>query len=78
MDIEGSELEALKGAQELIKRNQPKLAICIYHKAEDYFQIPLYLHTLVPAYRFYVRHHFYGATETVLYAVCNNGENEKE
>lgn len=69
MDIEGSELEALKGAEKIIIRNKPTLAICIYHKAADYYQIPLYLHRLVPEYRLYVRHHFYGYSETVLYAV---------
>jgi len=69
MDIEGSELPALKGAKEIILRNKPKLAICIYHKAEDYYQIPLYLKKLVPEYKFYVRHHFYSCTDTVLYAV---------
>ncbi len=69
MDIEGSEMEALKGAEKIILRNKPKLAICIYHKAADYYQIPLYLQTLVPEYKFYVRHHFYGYSETALNAV---------
>lgn len=69
MDIEGSEMAALKGAKNIIIRNKPKLAICIYHKPEDYYQIPLYLKSLVPEYKFYVRHHFYGYSETVLYAV---------
>ena len=69
MDIEGSELEALKGAQQTIQRDRPKLAICIYHKPEDMTDIPLYIKSLVPEYRLYVRHHSNRCSETVLYAV---------
>ena len=69
MDIEGAELEALKGAQNTIRRDRPKLAICIYHKPEDMTQIPLYIKSLVPEYKFYVRHHSNCPGETVLYAV---------
>lgn len=69
MDIEGSELEALKGAKETIRRDRPKLAVCIYHKPEDMTEIPLYIKELVPEYRLYIRHHSNFMTETVLYAV---------
>lgn len=69
MDIEGSELEALKGAKGTILRDKPKLAICIYHKPEDMTEIPLYIKGLVPEYKLYVRHHSSGPDETVLYAI---------
>jgi FkbM family methyltransferase len=72
MDIEGSELDALKGGAKTIKRYKPKLAICIYHKIEDFWEIPLYIHSLVPEYQLYVRQHAPSAacSETVLYAIC--------
>ena len=41
MDVEGAELDALKGAAETIRRHRPVLAICLYHKPEDLWQIPL-------------------------------------
>lgn len=69
MDVEGSELEALKGAKNTIQRDKPKLAICIYHKPEDMLEIPLYIKELVPEYKLYVRVHMHAPGETVLYAV---------
>jgi FkbM family methyltransferase len=69
MDIEGAELNALKGAKETILRDKPKLAICLYHSDEDMLSIPEYIHNLVPQYRLYVRHYTYQLAETILYAV---------
>jgi len=75
MDIEGAELKALKGSAQIIKRDKPRLAICVYHKAEDIIEIPQYILSLVPEYRFYLRHHkLINASrrpqfETVLYAL---------
>ena len=69
MDVEGAELESLKGAKQTIIKDKPKLAICIYHKPEDMWEIPLYIKELVPEYRLYIRHHCRADSETVLYAV---------
>ncbi len=69
MDIEGSEMEALLGAENTIKKNKPKLAICIYHSDEDMLRIIEYIHSIVPEYDLYVRHHSMYSVETVLYAV---------
>ncbi|MBF0440429.1 MAG: FkbM family methyltransferase [Oligoflexales bacterium] len=71
MDIEGAEKEALAGAETLIKKHAPTLAICVYHKAEDIWEIPLYLKRLVPEYRIYLRHHTDTEAETVCYAICD-------
>jgi len=70
MDIEGGELDALKGAEKTILRDTPKLAVCIYHSHEDMLRIAEYLHALVPKYRLRVKHHhcYPFCLETVLYA----------
>lgn len=68
MDIEGAELDSLKGASEIISSLKPKLAICIYHKAMDFYDITTYLKKLVPEYHFKIRQHEDGIYETVLYA----------
>lgn len=68
MDVEGAELESLKGAQETIRKYRPKLAISLYHKPEDILEIPEYILELNPAYRFTIRHYHADMTEMVLYA----------
>lgn len=69
MDIEGSELEALKGGMQTIMRNHPKLAISVYHKPEDLFEIPLYLNSIMPEYKLYLRAHKLNSCDLVLYAI---------
>lgn len=55
MDIEGSELDALQGCEEIIRNAKPTLAICLYHKPTDMWEIPLFIHTLVPTYKLYCK-----------------------
>lgn len=69
MDIEGAEADALKGAKNIIARYKPKLAVCIYHKPEDLWEIPLQIHRLNKKYKFYVRHYSHELCETVCYAL---------
>ena len=66
-DIESYELKMLKGAKNIIKKDKPKLAICIYHSPFDLFNIPLYIKNLVPEYKMKIRHHSKCLFETVLY-----------
>lgn len=67
-DVEGMEMALLQGAAETIARCRPKLAICVYHYPSDIPQISSYLKSLVPDYRFALRHHSPQLMETVLYA----------
>ena len=66
MDVEGSEMDVLRGMHETIKNHKPKLAVCIYHKHEDLLDISSFLLSLVPEYKLYIRHYNTNETETVL------------
>lgn len=68
-DIEGAEMRGLQGAQEIIRNQKPKLAICLYHRPEDLWEIPCKIHEINPDYRMIVKHHSgCNYTDTVLYA----------
>lgn len=65
MDIEGLELQALKGAIETIRRHTPCLSICVHHKKNDLVEIPLFIDSLGVSYDYYLR----GGYHTVLMAI---------
>ncbi len=71
MDIEGFEQKALKGAENHIKNDKPKLLISVYHNHEDLWKIPSMINEMNPDYKFYLR--YYGnnifPTEIVLIAI---------
>lgn len=69
MDVEGHEINVLRGAERIIKEQHPILAVSLYHKRSDIWRIPIYLLSLNSSYYFYMR--YYGAAngDTVLYAV---------
>ena len=69
MDIEGAEYEALKGAKDMICNEHPQLAICLYHKPDDLWRIPLLLKEWNTGYKFYLRLYKYSCFELVLYAL---------
>ena len=69
MDIEGAELNALKGAERCIRQFHPKLAISLYHNIEDFSTIPRYLSSLGLSYKYYLDHHTIYENETVLFAM---------
>ena len=69
MDIEGSEKAAILGAKKIIQLVRPKLAISVYHRPEDIYELPMLINSINSDYRFALRHYTKGYLETVLYAV---------
>ena len=68
MDVEGAELEGLKGAKDTIMKYRPRMAICVYHKPNDVVDIGKFILDIVPEYRIWIRHYTALTYETVLYA----------
>ncbi len=70
MDIEGAEHMAIDGAGNTLKNHAPKLAICVYHKLEDMYDIPKRILYYNPNYKFTLRHYSHWYAESVCYGVC--------
>ena len=66
-DIEGAEKDMIRGAKKIIKELKPKMAICIYHKSDDFVKITEMINYLNPEYNFSVRTHSPNYEDTVLY-----------
>jgi len=69
MDIEGSEMDALNGGAQVIRKTLPILAVCVYHLPDHLWKIPLMIKKLSDDYRFFLRPHDEEGWELVCYAV---------
>jgi len=69
MDIEGAEGLAIDGARQTIATSHPRLAICVYHKADDMWKIAEQVLSIRQDYKIYLRHYTEGVTETVMFFV---------
>ncbi len=69
LDVEGAELDVLQGAINVMQRDRPQLAICIYHRKEHLFQIPLFLDSVLHNYCYFVGHYSPTLWDTVWYAI---------
>jgi FkbM family methyltransferase len=69
MDIESAEPEALAGGTELLRRHQPVLAICTYHRSEHLWEIPNFIHSIAPEYHIFLRRYAEESWEGVCYAI---------
>lgn len=67
-DIEGAEMEMLRGARGTIERHAPKLQISVYHRKEHLWEAQEFLSALPHGYVFHLGQHSMIQTETVLYA----------
>jgi len=56
-DVEGMEMELLRGAEQTIRTCRPKMALCVYHYPSHLYEVAEYVRGLVPEYRFSLRQH---------------------
>ena len=70
MDIEGAEKEALLGASKTLINSLPHLAISVYHKPCDLWELGLLIESIVPKrYNFHLRMYGHQTFDTILYAI---------
>jgi FkbM family methyltransferase len=70
MDIEGGEVDALRGAEETLRRFAPRLAITVYHRPNDLPDVVAVVRQACPSYRLYLSHKSPRLGETVVFAGC--------
>lgn len=86
MDIEGAEVDVIRSAQNVIRKNRPVMAICVYHKKDDLIVIPDMICKMVDQYSFFLRKYpsdvgeyfdgYFELNELVLYAIPNERLNK--
>ena len=70
VDIEGADYPALKDSIDYIKKSRPTLALSIYHRPEDLWEIPLlFISLFTDSYEYYIRNEGHWGYETIFYAV---------
>jgi FkbM family methyltransferase len=67
MDVEGAERAVIAGAEKVILRHHPKMAISVYHRPADLVDIPEQVLAIRDDYDIRLRHYTEGFTETVMY-----------
>lgn len=67
-DIESYEYKMILGAKRIISEKAPKMAVCIYHNAVDFYSVIHLIKSINPDYKFSLRHYTHYLSETVLYA----------
>jgi FkbM family methyltransferase len=70
MELEGAELESLKGGEETVRRCKPNMAISVYHNHDDYLDLTEYVLSLNPDYKLFFRQSYpYFILESTAYFV---------
>jgi len=69
MEVQGSAIKALNGAENTIKNSKPKIAVSVDYNPDDLITIPAFINRTAPGYKFYLRHYLYITHMLVLYAV---------
>ncbi len=72
LDIEGAELQALKGAMTTLCRFRPNLVVALYHSSQDFDAIPRFIDSMQLGYRFYLGHSTIHKEETMLFATFHD------
>lgn len=69
MDIEGAEPDGIQGCAGLFRTSRPAMSVCIYHRNEHLWEIPLPIKSLAPDYSVFIRRYAEDCWEMLCYAV---------
>ncbi len=69
LDVEGAELEALRGAKLIIEQEEPVLVVSVYHRPHDILEIHKYLNSLNSNYVYFLRCYGGDCADLLLYAI---------
>jgi hypothetical protein len=71
IDVEGHDLEALRGMRNILEKQPAVLAVSLYHRPRDFVAIPLALKAMLSGmqYSYYLRQHMNNSFDQVLYAI---------
>lgn len=78
MDLEGWEINAIRGARNHIMNDHPKLAIAVYHRPSDIWRIFDLVRSFRKDYKVYLRHYTESWTETIMFFVPIHGSVDGE
>jgi FkbM family methyltransferase len=67
MDIEGAEYSAILGAEKIILKSHPRLAIAVYHNSGDFWRIPELVLGIRNDYEILIRHYSESIYETIMF-----------
>lgn len=67
LDVEGFEAAAIDGMARLLGQHRPRLAMAIYHKPADLWELAFKVDAMFPGGRYAIRQHGYNGYDTVLY-----------
>ena len=71
LDTEGHEKKILLGAKKLISNSKLNLAVSVYHRIDDLWNILIYLKKINKKFKFYLKNYSGFSYETILYAKIN-------
>lgn len=69
MDVEGAEYDTLLGARRIIEQGSAVWAVCLYHRQDDLWRIPLMIASISDRYRLFLRRYAEECWELVCYAI---------
>lgn len=69
LDVEGAEIEAIRGAQNIFECGMAIGVISVYHKFSDLWEIPEIIHSINSGYRFGLQSHANDGIDLTLYAI---------